>query len=326
MSDMRRLPTADGIAAATDRIRPILAETPVVRSEVLSDLLGVELYLKVETMSPIGSFKLRGALNRVMTAGDVPVVVTSSTGNHGQAVAWAARNQGLRCVIYLPENPHPEKRHKIALLDAEIVEVGYDLDVAKLAAKEFASDQGGMFVDDGEDIDVMEGAGTIGFEIGEQVESIDAVLVPVGGGNLISGTAAGVKSHQPSARVIGVAPAAGPAMHDSFHTRGPVEREVGTIAECLATRVPSGLALDAMLALVDDVVAVSDDDFDAAAHALALYAHVLAEPGSVGGLAGLVVHRDRIGDVRRVVVPVTGANVDAATLHRIVAATPIVSR
>ena len=323
----QRVPTAAGIEAAIGRIRPYLPMTPLIKSELFSDLFGFEVYLKIETISPIGSFKLRGALNFVLgSSQNEAMIVTSSTGNHGQAAAWAARVMGRACTIFLPENPHPEKRHKIKLLGAEIVEIGHDIDVAKEASKTFALENKALFLDDGEDTLIMEGAGTIGWEVGRQLEQIDAVVVPMGGGNLVSGTAVGLKSLQPAAKVIAVAPAAGPAMHDSYHAQKLVERAVNTVADCLATRIPPELSLKTTIKYVDDVVTISDDDFFGAAHSLALYGHLLAEPGSAGGIAALVRHSRLFEQAKRVVVLITGANLDQETLASILNTKPIISR
>lgn len=321
------LPSPDGIQQALQRIRRYMPVSPLVRAEVLSDMLGREIFLKVETTSPIGSFKLRGALNCVLASGgDAGVVVSSSTGNHGQGVAFAARELGKPCTIFLPENPNPEKRHKIELLGAEVIAEGRDIDVAKEAAQAYAQDRGGLFVDDGEDVLVMEGAGTIGWEVAEALDGVDAIVLPTGGGNLVSGTAVGIKARQPSARVVAVQSDRAAAMHESFHARAPVECEVRTVAECLAQGVPPALALRAMLEFVDDSVAVSDDDLFAAAHALALYGNVLAEAGSAGGLAALARHPQAFDGANRVVLAVTGANVDAVALRRMIDTPPIVAR
>jgi threonine dehydratase len=325
--DNMSLPTAAGIREALDRIRPYMPVSPLVRADVLSDILDRDIYFKIETTSPIGSFKLRGALNCLLAGGaDARVVVSSSTGNHGQGVAFAARELGKPCTIFLPDNPNPEKRRKIELLGAEVITHGRDIDVAKQAAQTFARDKGGLFIDDGEDVLVMEGAGTIGHEVGEALQDIDAIVLPTGGGNLVSGTAVGIKAHQPGVNVIAVQSEAAAAMHASFHARAPVEREVLTAAECLAQGVPPVLALRAMLEFVDDSVAVTDDDLFAAAHALALYGNVLAESGSAGGLAALVRHPEAFVGARRIVLVVTGANVDAASLQRMIETPPIVSR
>ena len=322
----QEMPSAAGIEAAIGRIRPYLPVTPVIKSELFSERFGFEVFLKIETTSPIGSFKLRGALNGILGSSQrESMIVSSSTGNHGQAVAWAAREVNRPCTIFLPEQPHPVKRHKIKLLGAKIVEVGHDIDVAKEAAKSFSAEKGALFIDDGEDRLVMEGAGTIGWEIGKQLENIDAVLVPIGGGNLVSGTAVGLKSCQPAAQVIAVAPAAGPAMHDSYHARKPVERAVNTVADCLATRIPPTLSLEAIINYVDEVVKISDDDFFKAAHTLALYGHLLAEPGSAGGIAALVRHSHLFKEAKRVVVLITGANLDRETLSSVLNAEPLIN-
>jgi threonine dehydratase len=319
------MPTIAGIKEAVERIGAFMAPTPLVRSGVLSHLFGLDVFLKIETTTLIGSFKLRGALNCVLAAGSsASMIVSSSTGNHGQGVAYAARLLGKSCTIFLPENPHPEKRRKIELLGARTVSVGRDYDVAKEAAQKFAAAPGCLFVDDGEDPFVMEGAGTIGWEIGEALEQLDTVVVPMGGGNLVSGTAVGVKARHPRVKVVAVQSESASAMHDSFLARHAVEREVRTVAECLAQRVPAALALRAVLEFVDDSLTVADENLFSAAKALALYGHLLAEPGAAAGLAALAVHPERFVPGSRVVVVVTGANLDSVTLSRLVGAEPIV--
>ena len=317
------LPTAEGLAEAVERVARHVAPTPLVRSETLSRMFGLDVHLKIETVSPIGSFKLRGALNCVAARGaEASSIVTSSTGNHGQGVAYAARLVGKPCVVYLPEHPNREKQRKIEALGATTRLVGHDLDIAKDAARAFAEETGGLFVDDGEDRTVMEGAGTLGVEVGAALPRVDYLVVPMGGGNLAAGSAAGVKLHHPDCQVIAVQSSDAPAMHDSFVARRPVERRVETVAECLAQRVPAALALAGVLRFVDRTYAVPDDDLCEAASTLALYGHLLAEPGAAAPIAALARHRDDFTPGATAVVAITGANLDRPTLDRLLAPKP----
>ena len=193
------LPTLAGVRKAAKAIRPDVPETPLVRSEILSRALDADVWLKNETVNPVASFKLRGALAAVLHAGS-DGVVTSSTGNHGQGVAYAARLAGLRADIFLPKTPNPMKKGMIAAFGATIHEVGYDLDDAKDHAKRCCAEHGHAFIDAGENLAVIEGAGTIGLEAAQALADIDAMIIPMGSGNLASGCAAALEGLQPRPR------------------------------------------------------------------------------------------------------------------------------
>jgi threonine dehydratase len=291
---------------AAARLAPYATPTPLVRSLLLSQQLGCDLWIKNETVSPVASFKWRGALNELLRAGGADAVVTSSTGNHGQGVAWAAQTLGIPAHVFLPSSPNPTKRAKIALLGATIHEGGYDLDDAKGKAIAFAREHGMPFVDDGESEGVIEGAGTVGVEIGDSLESLDVVYVPMGSGSLASGVAMAVKERHPVARVIAVQSTGSPAMAESFHARRAVEREASTVADGLVCRVPAALALETLLSHVDDAAVVTDEEILAAARAMILSAQLLVEPSGAAGLAAAM--RDNVRG-KTVVVIATGSNV-----------------
>jgi threonine dehydratase len=320
-----RLPHLTGIERAAAALRPHLPPTPLVRAELLSRALGADVWIKNETVSPIASFKLRGALTAVLRARDVgarPGAVTSSTGNHGQGVAYAARVAGWPAHVFLPREANPVKRRMIAALGATIHEVGRDIDEAKAEAQAFARDHGLTFVDDGESLDLMEGAGTVGLEIAGALPAVDLALVPMGSGTLAVGVAVGLKSLQGGARVVAVQSAGSPAMVESYHARRPVERPIDTVADGLVCRVPAHLALEGLWAWIDDAVTVPDDALLAGVRALVEHAHLLAEPAGAAALAAAWAQRARIGG-RRVVLVVTGANITRPALDRALAAAPL---
>ena len=294
--------------AAAERLAPYAKEpTPLVRSLLLSSQLGCGLRVKNETVSPIASFKWRGALNDILRE-PATAVVTSSTGNHGQGVAWAARVANVAAHVFLPRQANRVKRAKIELLGATIHDVGDDLDEAKAIAMQFARDQGLRFIDDGDSEGVIEGAGTVGLEIARQLEHVDVVYVPMGSGSLASG----VGMAMPHARVVAVQAKGSPAMVESFHARRAIERPIETIADGLVCRVPAQLALDALIEHVDDAMTVGDDELLAATRAMILGAHLLVEPSGAAGLAGAMKH-DLRG--KTVVVIATGANITESDLH-----------
>jgi len=297
------------VAAAAERLAPYAKPTPLVRSLLLSKELGCDLWIKNETVSPIASFKWRGALNDLLRDPSTSVV-TSSTGNHGQGVAWAARVSDVIAHVFLPHGANPVKRAKIELLGATIHDVGNDLDEAKAIAMDFARAEGLRFIDDGDSPGVIEGAGTVGLEIAQQLERIDVVYVPMGSGSL----AAGVGMSLLAPRIIAVQAKGSPAMVESFHARRAIERPIDTIADGLVCRVPAQLALDALLVHVDDALTVTDDELLAAARSMILGAHLLVEPSGAAGLAAAM--RD---DVRgkTVVVIATGANVTPEVFARL---------
>lgn len=303
-------PTISGVHDAAQRLATYMRPTPLVRALLLSRDLGCELFVKNETVSPIASFKWRGALTDLLRRDDLRGAVTSSTGNHGQGVAWAAQALGVPAHVFLPGNPNPTKRAKIALLGATIHEHGHDLDAAKEVAIDFARREGLPFVDDGESAGVIEGAGTIGLEIAADLESVDVVFVPMGSGSLASGVAIAIKDRWPGARVITVQASGSPAMTESFHARRAIERPAQSIADGLICRVPAQLALDTLVRCVDDAMLIPDDELLAAARTMALGAQLLVEPSGAAGLAAAMRLRDDLRG-QRVVVIATGSNVNA---------------
>lgn len=319
-------PTLAGVRDAAAALAPHLAATPLLRSELLSRAFGGDVWLKCETMTPIASFKIRGALTALMRAreaGGVSRAVTSSTGNHGQGVAYAARLLGTPADIFLPREANPLKKAMIEAFGGTVHPEGADIDEAKDRAKAFAEEHGGLFVDDGDSRAMMEGAGTVALEIAEALDGIDALMVPIGGGNLISGSATALKELQPGARVFGVQSQGAPAMVESFHARRAVERDIDTLADGLVCRVPAPLALAAMWQRVDDAWLVTDRALLAAMHSLAESAHVLVEPAGAAALAGAWARRDEFAG-KRLVLILSGANATAAQIEAALATPALV--
>jgi threonine dehydratase len=320
-----RLPHLAGIEAAHAAVRGHLPETPLVRSELLSRALRADVWLKNETVSPIASFKLRGALTALQRVRDGrarAAAVTSSTGNHGQGVAAAARAVGAPAHIFLPHGANPVKRRMIEALGATVHEGGRDIDEAKADAQRFAASSDAVFVDDGESVDVMEGAGTVGLEVAERLPAVDVLFVPMGSGTLATGCAVALKGLQPGARVVAVQSAGSPAMVESFHARRAVERAIDTVADGLVCRVPAQLALEGLWAWIDDAVTVSDAALLQSLRALVEHAHVLVEPAGAAGLAAAWARRAELTG-QRVVLVLTGANVTMPVLAEALSRAPL---
>ena len=318
-------PSFEGVVAARRRIGLHSPPTPLYRSPLLSQLLDADVWIKNESVTPIASFKLRGAFNALLVAqqcGALSRAVTSSTGNHGQAVAYAGQALKVPVDIFLPERPNETKRAVISSLGANIHIGGHDIDDAKERARTFSLRNGATFIDDGESVDVVEGAGTIGLEIGEALRDVDVAFVPTGSGSLVAGVAAGLKGIQPSARVVAVQSTGSPAMVESFHARRIVVRSVDTLADCIVCRVPAVLALTAMIGSVDDALLVTDEELFAALRSLICDGHVLAELGSAAALAGAWKQRRSLQG-RRVVIIVTGANLVPEHLAMAMSARPL---
>lgn len=320
-------PTLAGIRGALARLRPHMPATPLLHSDILSHTLDADVWLKNETVSPIASFKLRGALNAMLQAkaNGASGAVTSSTGNHGQGVAYAARLLELAADIFLPSPANPMKARMIEAFGGTVHEVGEDVDEAKDAAREFAELHSVSFVDDGEDISVMEGAGTVGLEAAEALAGINFMIVPLGGGNLSAGCAAALEGVQSDAKIISVQAKGSPAVTESFHAHRKLERPIDTVADGLVTRVPPTLALNVLWELLDDAWLADDEQLLAGVRTLVECTHVLVEPAGSAALAGAWDHRETVRG-KRVVLILTGANITMELLERAIATPSLFDR
>jgi threonine dehydratase len=309
MSDSADLPVDfSDIHAARERIRPHVRHTPVLR-------LVDDIWLKLEQLQHSGSFKARGACNRIFSAEAAALangVVTASGGNHGLGVAYAAARRGVSATVYLPERAPASTDHRLRELGAGVRRHGRDWDDAWAAAGAFAAETRALLVHPFEDREVIAGQGTIGLELIEQLGRIDVAVVAIGGGGLIGGVALAIKSTLASVRVIGVEPTGATSMKESLAAGRVVTLDrVDTIAGTLAPRAigPNTLALARRY--VDDIVLVSDDELRAAMRRLWREARVLVEPAGAAAVAA--VSSGRIATAgQRVAVLVCGANFDPA--------------
>jgi|SRR5271157_3904421 len=290
---------------------------------------GMAVHLKLETELPTGSFKPRGALYALATnlaRRRVEEVTASSTGNHGAAVAFAAKTLGVRATIFLPSNPNPVKRRKISDLGARIVEGDSDLAGAFQEASAYSARPGVYFLNDATDRDVPVGTATIGLEIVQQIPSVSTVYVPIGDSALIRGIASVVKQLVPGVRVIGVQAERAPSYYLSWKEGRAVPTETcDTCADGLATRTPDAENVRRIRELVDDVVLVSEDQMLKAISHLYHEEGVLAEPAGAAATAAFLLHDrslDNRGTVETrlaascVVLLVTGANIPEEVRQR----------
>ncbi|MFN8573575.1 MAG: threonine/serine dehydratase [Gemmatimonadaceae bacterium] len=307
------------IEAADSRIRPYVRETPVERSRALEDGHG-EVYLKLENIQHSGSFKLRGAFNRLLRLSDEERergVIAASSGNHGAAVAWAAEALGITAEVFVPEHAAKPKVNAIRRLGATVTLFGTDGLDTELEARAVAQARGCVYVSPYNDPDVLAGQGTLGSELRRQLPSIDTVFVAVGGGGLIGGMAIDLKSYMPSVRVVGCLPEHSAVMAKSVAAGTILDLpSLPTLSDGTAGGIEAGsITFPICQRLVDEWVTVSEDDIaDAMRHCLTVE-HVLVE-----GAAGVAVAAYRrlaphCHGVTAIVL--CGANVSGETLRRI---------
>src|SRR5580692_3896679 len=314
-------PELTTIRKAQGFLAKYFAATRLIGAAFLSERVGKRVWLKLEAELPTGSFKVRGALWGLasrLKRGSVQDVVASSTGNHGAAVAWAAKLLGVKARIFLPAGCNPVKRRRIASLEAEIVESGgTDLAAAFVLANEYAKRPGVYFLDDATDGDLPAGPGTIGCEILEQLPATDAIVVPMGDTALIRGVAAAVKQIAPRVRIIGVQAERAPSYFRSWKEDRVVGTETcDTIADGLATRTPDAANVRDVRKLVEDIVLVSEEQMLRAIEILLVEEHVLAEPAGAASTAALLNGGADFGE--NVVLVVSGANISRDVLRRAV--------
>jgi threonine dehydratase len=294
------------IEEAARTIDPVFLNTPQYSDEQLDAALGRNVLVKVETANPLRSFKGRGADFFLGRAGAGSTVVCSSTGNFGQAMAYAGRRRGIAVEVFVPETVNPAKLARMRSFGARVEVVGADSAASEAAARDYASTKGDcLYVEDGKEVAIAEGAGTIGVEL-MRAGPIDAVVLPVGDGALITGVARWIKDRAPETRVIGVCASGAPAMAMSWRAKEPVSTERSdTIAEGIEVTVPVPESVVRLVALVDDMVLVDDEDMLEAMRLSARTLGLLLEPSGAAGLAAIRVH-DLPGE--RLATVLTGSN------------------
>jgi threonine dehydratase len=301
-------------------VEGVVRETPVLSMRTLSERVGGTVVLKAENLQRTGSFKLRGALAKIAALGDrcSSGVVTGSAGNHGQAVAYAAQARCIPCQVFMPESASIGKVEAAAARGAEVHLVGETVQES-LAAARARAEQGGLaFVHPFDDPDVIAGQGTVGLELLRQVPDIARVIVPVGGGGLISGIAIAVKSERPQVEVIGVQVDACAPFPASLAAGEPLAAETAvTIADGIAVKCPGKLTLPLIAEWVDRVVVVPDDDVAEAMVFLLERAKLVVEGAGAVGVAALLAGRARGAAAGTTVVILSGGNVDPGLLAQI---------
>ena len=310
----------EDIEEAAERLKPVLRPTPAILSGPLTTLVGRPVFVKPEHFQRTGSFKIRGAFNKIASLAsgcDTAEIVAASAGNHAQGVALAASLSGLRSTIFMPAGASLPKIDATRGYGAEVRFEAGPVDNALQAARSYAAERGAYFVPPFDDPLVIAGQGTVGLELAEEVPDAAAVLVPVGGGGLISGVAAGVRGRGSGARVIGIEAAGAAPMLAALRAGGPVELpSVETMADGIAVRCVSQLTFEHTKALVDEVITVDEEQISRAVVLLLERCKWVVEPAGAVPLAALISGAIP-GDDPAVLV-ISGGNVDPLLLTRLV--------
>jgi threonine dehydratase len=311
----------DEIRSAQARLRGIAVHTPLIEFHH-PESSSRRLFLKPENQQPIGAFKLRGAYNKIASLSEADRkrgVITYSSGNHAQGVAYAARALGVKSVIVMPENAPAIKREATAALGAEIVFVGPASAERQRKAEELAALHGYVIVPPFNDEQIIAGQGTMGLEILEDLPEVEIVLAPVGGGGMISGIAAAIKLSKPAVKVIGVEPELAADAQASFRAGKivsfPAEQVSLTIADGLRTQSIGPINFEHIRAYVDDIITVTEDEICRAVGYLSANPATIAEPSGAVAAAGFIFHAHQLPPTKLNVAVISGGNIDPKLLE-----------
>jgi threonine dehydratase len=312
-----RLPTMDDVALARKVIAAFLRPTPLLSTPALDELLGFEAFLKCENLQPIGAFKVRGGLflmSQLSPQERARGVVTASTGNHGQSIAYAAREFGAPATIWMPEVANPLKVASMRRLGADVRFAGRDFDECRESAEQDAAQRGAHYIVPANDWRLIAGVATYTVEMLEVVPDLDSLIVPAGGGSGLSGACLAGKAINPRLRVIGVQAAGAPVVHDTWRNKElmTIDR-ADTFAEGMATRVAFSLPAQILWRRLDEFRLVTDGEIRRAILTLLERARVLAEGAGAAALAAAYQLRHELGG-RKVGIVVSGGNLTLDSL------------
>jgi len=317
----------DDIRSAQTLLRGVAVRTPLLEWTGAGEQR--RLFLKLENLQPIGAFKLRGAHNKVASLSNEERgrgVISYSSGNHAQGVAYAARTLGVKAVIVMPGNAPKNKLEATAALGAEIVIVGPGSEERRLRAEQLAAEHGYAIVPPYNDEKIIAGQGTVGLEILEDLPNVETVLVPVGGGGLISGVSAAIKLSRPAGnpignprvKVIGVEPELAADAQASLRAGRivsfPAEQVSQTLADGLRTQSIGAINFEHIRAYVDDIVSVTEDEIREAVRVLSANAKTIAEPSGAVAVAAFLFHADELPNTKINVAVISGGNIDPKLL------------
>jgi len=306
--------TIDDILKAHSRIKPFIHWTPLMHSRSLSTIAGAEVYIKTENLQKTGAFKVRGAFNKMIGLNEKKVI-TASMGNHAQAVAFAAKETGLFARIVMPVTVSIIKEEASRGYGAEVLLHGMNL----RESMDFAlSQRGYTFIHPYDDDLIIAGQGTTGLEIHHDLQNVDTVLAPVGGGGLIAGLAVALKAVSPRTEIIGVVTASAPSTYRSFQAREIVpQAPIPTLADGIAVEQPGGRPFEIITSLVDDIMCVDEDAIASAILYFMERTKLVTEGAGAAPLAALLSNKERFRN-RCVVLVASGGNIDFTIIDRII--------
>lgn len=309
------------ILKAREVLSGVINPTPVLPDRKLTKDLGANVYLKAECLQRGGSFKIRGAYNKIVRLSEDEKkrgVVAASAGNHAQGVALAASLHNISSTIVLPEYAPLTKINATRHFGGNVILYGGSFDEASAHARELREEHGYTYVHAFDDEDVIAGQGTIGLEIVESLPEVDTVIVPIGGGGVISGTALAVKAMRPGAKIVGVEAANIAVIQKSLDAGEPVEVPFNsTIADGIAIKKPGGIPLEIIRSVVDDIVEVTEEEIAAGIFHCVQDSHLVVEGAGAAGVAAILAGKIPLGKNENVCAVLCGGNIDANLLARI---------
>lgn len=318
--DQSELPHYSDIIKAQSAIKHVVKKTPLEPTKSFSAMSGANVHMKLENLQSTGSFKVRGAYYKISNLKPEELkngVVCASAGNHAQGVAYAASKLNVRSKVFMPVFTPPLKVIATKAYGAEVILTGDTFDDAFAAATKFASESGAYFIHPFDDPYIIAGQGTIGLELFDQLETIQDVFVPIGGGGLIAGIAIALKQMNPDIRIIGVEAEGSQSMKVSLENNQVTSlKSLSTIADGIAVKTPGQLNFQAVKSLVDEIVLVNDAEIARTAYLLLQRAKILAEPAGVASMAAVLYKKTNIEN--RIVVPViSGGNINMGLLQQV---------
>ncbi len=317
----KTIPSLSDVFDAKRRIKPYLPRTPLIKYDSLGEMLSGEVYIKHENHLPTNAFKVRGGINLISQLSDSERskgVISASTGNHAQSIAYASRIFSIKATIVMPLNANPLKVEATKRLGANVVQYGKDFDESREHAEKIALEQDIRYVHSANESKLISGVATLSLEIFEDLPDVGAIILPVGGGSMASGACVVASAVNPKTktRIIGVQSSAAPAAYLSWKEGKLVTDKMGTFAEGLATRVGFELTQEILRSRLDDFVLVSDEEIRKAMLLLIEKTHNLVEAAGAAPLAALIKSKEKLKG-SKVAIVMSGSNISLAQLKDI---------
>jgi threonine dehydratase len=301
---------------ARERAKEIVIHTPIVPSNYLSQRFGGNIVLKAENLQRAGAFKIRGGMNKLFNLGNAAEtgVVAGSAGNHAQGLALAAQHFGSKCEIYVPKGASLSKIAATKHYGATVLDGGESVETAVAAAKDRAQQTGMAFCHPYDDLDVITGQGTLGLELLEDIDDLSTLIVPLGGGGLLAGTALAIKQQRPNVRIVGVqASICAPFIHGTFP-----DGQILTLADGIAVKQPGAITKPIIDTWVDEIVEVDEDSIADAVVLLMEHSKMMVEGGGAVGIAALLTHKVTPSTTGSTCIVLSGGNIDIGLIPNLV--------